>query len=72
VKSYSIVGLHLNLHLARTPELVAGAVAELLELYRKGAIRPHISATYPLREAPRALRDVMSGRTTGKVVLVPN
>jgi NADPH2:quinone reductase len=72
VKSYSIVGLHLSLHLERTPELVAGTVAELLELYRTGAIRPHVSATYPLGEAPHALRAVMSGLTTGKVALIPN
>jgi NADPH:quinone reductase len=71
VKSYSIVGLHVNLHLQHTPDLVAAVLAELMALYRAGAVRPHVSAAYPLTEAPRALRAVMSGRTTGKVVLVP-
>jgi NADPH2:quinone reductase len=48
---------------------VAEAVRELLDLYRKGAIAPQVSATYPLAEAPHALRAVISGRTRGKVVL---
>jgi NADPH2:quinone reductase len=69
MKSYSIVGVHLNLYLQRTPDLVAGVAQELLALYRDGAIKPQITARYPLTEAPQALRTVMSGETRGKVVL---
>jgi NADPH2:quinone reductase len=69
LKSYSIVGVHLNLHLERTPDLVAAATGELLDLYRQGAIKPQVTARYPLAEAPRALRAVISGQTRGKTVL---
>ena len=69
MKSYSIVGVHLNLQLQRTPDLVTAAAGELLDLYRRGAIKPQVTARYPLTEAPRALRAVMSGQTRGKTVL---
>jgi NADPH2:quinone reductase len=69
IKSYSIVGVHLNLQLQRTPDLVMAAAGELLDLYRQGAIKPQITARYPLNEAPRALRAVISGQTRGKTVL---
>jgi NADPH:quinone reductase-like Zn-dependent oxidoreductase len=41
-------------------------------MYELGQIKPHISATYKLSEAPEALKAVASGNTTGKVVLIPN
>ncbi|HEY1162657.1 MAG TPA: NADPH:quinone oxidoreductase family protein [Candidatus Dormibacteraeota bacterium] len=69
LKSYSIVGVHVNLQLQRTPDLVMTVAQELLNLYRQGAIKPQITARYPLTEAPRALRAVMSGQTQGKTVL---
>jgi NADPH2:quinone reductase len=69
LKSYSIVGVHLNLYVQRTPDYVTAVARKLLELYRQGAIKPPISARYPLTEAPHALRAVMSGLTRGKTVL---
>jgi NADPH2:quinone reductase len=36
-----------------------------------GAVRIHVGATYPLREAAEAHRDLEARRTTGSVVLVP-
>jgi NADPH2:quinone reductase len=71
MKSYSVVGVHLTLQFSRTPQVVAAVIADLLRLYGEGAIRPHVSATYPLADAPAALRAVRERRTTGKVVLVP-
>jgi NADPH2:quinone reductase len=69
MKSYSIVGVHLNLYLQRTPDLVSAVARELLALYRQGSIKPQVTASYPLTEAPQALRAVMSGQTMGKTVL---
>ncbi len=42
---------------------------ELQSLLLRGIVRPHIGATYPLREAAAALRLVADGRAVGKVVL---
>jgi NADPH:quinone reductase-like Zn-dependent oxidoreductase len=34
-------------------------------------LRPVVSTVLPLAEAPRAHREVMSGKALGKIVLVP-
>ena len=47
------------------------AVGELVELWRQGAIRPHVGATFPLEHAADAHRLIEERRHVGKVVLVP-
>jgi NADPH2:quinone reductase len=71
VKNYSVVGLHWGAYELRNPALVAEATSTLFEMYGEGKIKPVISATYPLSEAPLALKAVASGGTTGKVLLTP-
>jgi NADPH2:quinone reductase len=53
------------------PDLVRGAVDELLEQWAAGSISPSVGATFPLAEGDEALRMVAERRSTGKVVLVP-
>ena len=69
VKNYSVVGLHWGLYKTRSPELIPPASRALLELYEAGKIKPYISATLPLAEAPTALAMVAEGKSTGKVIL---
>ena len=69
VKNYSVVGLHWGLYNQRAPELIPDATRSLLDLYKAGTIKPYISATLPLAEAPRALAMVAGGKSTGKVIL---
>jgi NADPH:quinone reductase-like Zn-dependent oxidoreductase len=45
-------------------------MAELAELLGRGVLRSHVSLTVPFAELPRALEQVQSGRTQGKVVVV--
>lgn len=71
IKNYSIVGLHWGLYTRRAPELLAPAMKQLLDMYEAGRIKPYISETVPLAKAPEALIRVGTGKTTGKVVLVP-
>ena len=47
-------------------------VAEFLEMYAKGAIRPRISASYPLEDFVKAYDDIAERRAMGKVVLTAN
>ena len=47
------------------------AYAELFDLVQRGAITIEIGATYPLREAARAHRDIESRAVAGSVVLKP-
>jgi NADPH2:quinone reductase len=42
---------------------------DLLEMHYGGVIRPHISARYPLEDAPQAIADLLERRATGKVVV---
>ena len=44
---------------------------ELMDFYRAGKIKPHISDRRPLAEAPQALASVAEGRSSGKVVILP-
>jgi NADPH:quinone reductase-like Zn-dependent oxidoreductase len=43
----------------------------LMALYTEGAVRPHIDSVLPFTEAAEAHRRLESGKTVGKVVLVP-
>ncbi len=45
--------------------------AELAALLASGAVRPHISASYPLDQAAQALADLSERRATGKVLIIP-
>ena len=69
VKNYAVVGLHWGAYNLRNPKLVEEVIRTLHEMYAKGQIKPHISATYPLSDAVAALKEVTSGKTTGKVLL---
>jgi len=44
---------------------------ELLGFYQSGKVKPHVSKTYSLDEAPQALRDMMDRKVKGKVVIIP-
>jgi len=72
VKNYAVVGLHWGAYTMRDPQLVLDTNEELFQLYHEGKIKPHISATYPLAQAVEALNAVASGKTTGKVLLIPD
>ncbi len=45
------------------------SLAELVALYEKGAIRPHVSARFPLEKAAEAICELRDRRAVGKVVV---
>lgn len=67
------VGFHgVNLMmLARHPDRVKFRIASLLHAWEEGAVRPAITAKFPLAEAARAHAAIDSRRTTGKLLLIP-
>jgi NADPH2:quinone reductase len=71
LKSARVVGLEMRSFAEVDPEGKARGEAELLELLAAGRVRPHISATYALSEAPAALRWMADRKATGKVLIVP-
>lgn len=70
LKSCQIVGVFWGAFVAREPKRNAQHVAELMALYEKGAIRPHVSATFPLERGAEAIQHLADRKATGKVVVL--
>jgi NADPH2:quinone reductase len=71
LKGCSIVGVWWGGFLRNEKAHSAACTQELMEWFRAGRVRPHISARYPLSQAAEALEQVAQRRVVGKVVLVP-
>ena len=69
-RSRAVIGFWL-VHCISRPEMLRGAVSELLDLVAAGDLRAIVGGTYPLSEARRAHQDIRARRTTGKLVLDP-
>jgi NADPH2:quinone reductase len=70
-RSRAVVGFWL-MHCIGRPGMVDEALADLFERVRRGELRAHVGATYPLSDAARAQVDIAERRTTGKVLLDPS
>lgn len=70
LKSCQIVGVFWGAFTERDPKANFQNLQEMAEMVRSGILKPHISATYPLEQAARALNDLKARKVTGKVVLV--
>ncbi|MEU7579987.1 zinc-binding dehydrogenase [Streptomyces sp. NPDC041068] len=66
----SVVGFWLRPTLA-APGAVSGPLTELLDLVRRGRLKPVAETSHPLADARRAHEDLLARRTVGKVVLRP-
>ncbi|GGB72456.1 NADPH:quinone oxidoreductase family protein [Henriciella pelagia] len=69
LKSCNIVGVFWGAAVARDPEANEQNIKELFEMYEAGKIKPHVSNTYPLAEAPAAITELMERKAKGKVVV---
>jgi NADPH:quinone reductase len=69
LKNMSVVGCYWGGHLENHPEYLAHSQAALFKMYEAGQIHPVVSQTYALKDAVKALRDLASRKTYGKVVL---
>jgi NADPH:quinone reductase len=72
LKNIAIVGAYWGGYLEKHPQFMAEAQTALFAMYEAGQIKPIVSASYPLSEAPAALRALAGRKTTGKVVLTSN
>jgi NADPH2:quinone reductase len=70
-RNAGVYGFYLGRLLRLEPEVVGGAVGELLALWQAGSLRPLVGAELPLDEVERAHELVESRRSVGKVVLLP-
>ncbi len=69
VKNVSLVGLQISDYRDREPEKVRRVQQELFALYEDNKIKPHVMASFPLRDYQRALSTVRDRKVLGKVVL---
>ena len=69
LKSCDVVGVFWGGFARREPEANAANIAELMQLYAKGAIRPMVSERYPLAEAGKAIARLASRQAMGKIVV---
>ena len=69
LKNASVVGVYWGGYVERNPEYMHQAQQDLFRLFEAGKIKPVVTTSHPLIEAPRALRALAARETTGKVVL---
>lgn len=72
LNNISVMGLFWNLYQNEHPDRVDLAVKDLNRFYAEGKVKPLIYKTYPLIDAPKALREIATRKTYGKVVLIPS
>src|SRR5438094_1278196 len=70
LKGCAIVGVFWGVFMRRERAVAARNHVQLMTWLKEGELKPLISATYPLAQAPRALPDLIERKAKGKVVLV--
>jgi NADPH2:quinone reductase len=70
-RNISVVGFYLGRLMALRPDYVHECAEEVLALWRRGALRPVVGATFPLRRAADAHALIERREHVGKVVLEP-
>jgi NADPH2:quinone reductase len=71
LKGASLVGVFWGSFVQREPQNNMKGISEMLGWMKEGKIKPRISKTYTLDEAPQALRDMAARKVTGKIVITP-
>jgi NADPH2:quinone reductase len=71
LKGASLVGVFWGDFVRREPKNFAKGVKEMLSWIEAGKLRPLISKTYTLADAPQALLDMAARLVTGKIVITP-
>lgn len=69
VKQISVAGLYWGAHQKNDPKRLAASLMELMGMYAKGQLRPHVSQTLPIERFAEAFRLLAERRSIGKVVL---
>jgi NADPH:quinone reductase len=70
-RNLGMQGFYLGRLMRHDPELVRGAIGELLELWSAGVVKPLVGSTFPLEGAGEAHELIEARQHVGKVVLVP-
>ncbi|MCF4165500.1 NADPH:quinone oxidoreductase family protein [Zavarzinia compransoris] len=69
VKNVDVIGFWWGAYADKAPAIMADSFRALIDWWRAGRLRPHVSDTRPLARAAEALELVLERRSTGKVVI---
>ncbi|WP_292227113.1 NADPH:quinone oxidoreductase family protein [Brevundimonas sp.] len=69
LKSVSVIGVFWGAAVARDPKGHAANMAELMQFYAEGKIKPRVSQTYPLERAGEAIKALGDRKALGKIVV---
>ena len=69
LKSCQIVGVFWGASIYRDPAGHMQNMSELFDMYKKGQVKPRISASFPMQDAAQALDLIAARKVLGKVVL---
>ncbi len=69
VKNIDAIGFYWGGYLRWAPERLAKSLGQLMDMYRDGALKPHIGAVRPLEEAGEAMDLLRQRKVSGKVVV---
>jgi len=67
----AVAGVNIG-HLWGEVDLMMGEIRALLELYRKGAVKPRVDSSFPFARAADAHRRIHDRKNVGKVLLTPS
>jgi NADPH2:quinone reductase len=70
VKNVEVSGLYWGASAVHNPTLFMKSSQEVITMWLKGTIKPHVSHRVPLADANTALDIIKSRKSTGKVLLV--
>lgn len=71
IKGTSAIGVFWGEFAKREPQANQAMLTELFTWLAQGRLKPHVSRTYPLADAPRALEALLARKAVGKLVIVP-
>lgn len=71
VKNITVIGFYWGGYQVFAPQVLAESLAELMDWFAQGRLKPHISHTLPLERAAEALDLLATRKATGKVVVMP-
>jgi NADPH2:quinone reductase len=70
LKGCNVLGVFWGAFLARDPAGHRANMAELIDLYRRGSIKPFITERYPLERASDAIARLAQRRALGKIIVI--
>jgi NADPH2:quinone reductase len=71
LKNIAVVGIHWSAYPERDPAALREVLDAVIAAHAQGALRPLVSARYPLAGVRDAVAAVADGRTVGKVLVLP-